>query len=518
MLVLLFVVVSVGQAANILVTAPFRGKHLSSINNIASFLAEEGHNVTLLSAGDDPDILIHPNVSFILPKTGGTGNFDAVTACIETVAAGLSTEKAVTQVFIQCLEHWRVTYKACADYFMSGEVKRIIKDTNFDIIIAEEFTMKPVIMVVKKLNIPVAAYFPDTFYDFPRIQQNLPMLLTSEPSLLHTLRNGQSPSFTERFLSLIKLAGFLSFINTIELPLRDNYEKYWIKSDADIMEHISLFLVHDHAALSFPHLLPSNVVMTGGFDMKPAEPLLAGPLLDFILSSNKNVILFSFSYGDPYLYESWFAGFIKTVCNLNYRVILSIKTKSSVPLPDFSNDIYVTDWVPQQDLLGSGTVQLFITHCSNSGRIESIYHNVPLLCVPIIADQLTNSVNVEQKGFGEILLKEEITENSVREKVDHTTANAEFYRANMRDAMAMFHNDPAKGKDKIRFYINLLIKHGNLDFLQNKVIKQQTFVEIYNVDIALCLGALAVLILLFGARVTLWVVMFALVRRKEKNN
>lgn len=44
-------------------------------------------------------------------------------------------------------------------------------------------------------------------------------------------------------------------------------------------------------------------------------------------------------------------------------------------------------------------LKLFITHGGLLGGTEAVYHGVPVLVIPVFADQLTNAQNAEEGGY-----------------------------------------------------------------------------------------------------------------------
>ena len=46
---------------------------------------------------------------------------------------------------------------------------------------------------------------------------------------------------------------------------------------------------------------------------------------------------------------------------------------------DIPSNVYISDWLPQNDLLGHPGVQVFVTHCGNNGQFEALYHGVPFV-------------------------------------------------------------------------------------------------------------------------------------------
>ena len=113
---------------------------------------------------------------------------------------------------------------------------------------------------------------------------------------------------------------------------------------------------------------------------------------------------------------------------MNVRVVLKRKDMS-VSLP---KNFMTMGWVPQVDLLASGKLDLFISHCGNNGRMELSYYNVPVLCVPLFGDQHLNSEIIEFKKFGDSLLKEEIVdEKTVLDKVKYMVESKNNFKSNL---------------------------------------------------------------------------------------
>merc|ERR1712224_576170 len=147
----------------------------------------------------------------------------------------------------------------------------------------------------------------------------------------------------------------------------------------------------------------------------------------------------------------------------------------------------IKSWVPQLDLLGSGKLDFFISHCGNNGRMEAIFYGVPLLCIPLLGDQYLNARNVERNQFGLLLKWEDLTESSLLQTVDKVLDKREIFVENMKRATEIATNDPAAGVGVLKFYTDLLIKNKNADHLTNKLILNQSMNEIYDLDIMMLL-------------------------------
>ena len=56
-------------------------------------------------------------------------------------------------------------------------------------------------------------------------------------------------------------------------------------------------------------------------------------------------------------------------------------------------------WFPQHDLLAHPKTALFVTHCGMTGILESVYHSVPMLALPIFGDQPDNAARLVERGL-----------------------------------------------------------------------------------------------------------------------
>ncbi|GMR45717.1 hypothetical protein PMAYCL1PPCAC_15912, partial [Pristionchus mayeri] len=65
-------------------------------------------------------------------------------------------------------------------------------------------------------------------------------------------------------------------------------------------------------------------------------------------------------------------------------------------------------WVPQNNLLHDARLTAFITHCGQGSTAESIDAGIPVVVIPVLADQLRNAHQVERNGLGIRLQKEDL--------------------------------------------------------------------------------------------------------------
>ena len=511
---LFLLVIPEREGAKILVTAPFPGSHYFALSDIGHLLAKQGHDITFVSLRiDDRHTIQHENFKLITPFweiLTATEFDDILYECVNDVINSERDEFMYTDTMVSnelCRKSWKRLYRMFIDYYSSDQFLALIEKEKFDLIIAEERTALPILAVTNDGDIPLAAYIPEVEYSKTREVQNLPMFLCSEPGLAIQVFNGEKPGFWKRLYAMYNLvSGGAILENAIEDMLQPTYEKHGVKSTQSLNERIQLFIVNDHPAFSFPYQVANNVVQVGGSSLKEGQPL-QGDIKEFVEKQTGPIVLVSMGTYTDLTWLKWHTTLLEVLEESNFSVILKVHKETQHKLPALSTKFYLSSWIPQRNLLASGVIKLFISHCGNNGKIETIYYQVPVLCTPVFAEQALNGESVQYRGFGEMILPSEMTKKHLNHILNKMTEENESYRAEMSKAVDIYTTEPADGKEKLLYYLNLLIKYRNLDYLVNEVIKQQNVLEIYHLDI---LG-FVLLITLFVSYVLFRIVYFGFV-------
>lgn len=86
-------------------------------------------------------------------------------------------------------------------------------------------------------------------------------------------------------------------------------------------------------------------------------------------------------------------------------------------------NVLIGKWLPQDDILAHKNVKLFISHCGLGSTVESKYHGVPILAVPLFADQNANSDVVVDEGWGVKLDFATMSEQSLSDGIKEVLGN-----------------------------------------------------------------------------------------------
>ena len=497
---LLMTLIPVKRTANIFSGAYFGGSHLTAVYEIAMTLAEAGHNITFVSAV--PEELEkqrkHPNMHSLYVASQEEVDPQLWARCEEGTMKAKTGE--IPAHFDDCIKMWGDVWKRSADVFSGEEVRSFFSGTKFDIILSENAKINGMALLGTLMNVPVINFQPTFFIHLSQMHSNLPMLASSQPSMIFTEAFDQSPPLMHRLSRLSIVRKHLPFIKSGPHAMQPFLEKHGFSSLDDVENSIKLYLTNDHPAFTFPFLRPPNDIAVGCANLLGSKQnnIEFSPHIQHFLNKSYDRDLIYVSFGSYLKMQhnvSWFMDLISILVKLNLRIILKIDKQSYKNIPE---SVLPLSWAPQKDLLRSGQIKLFISHCGNNGRLETIYYNVPVLCIPQFGDQQINSEIIKYNGFGEILLKEDVldkAETLVREML----ANHNNYQRKMKMASNVVESEPGNVKEKLVFYVEYVAKHKNADYLMNKVIQQQSLVQIYNLDIILpvCLILFSIFALVF---------------------
>ena len=487
-LLLLLCFLPISQSANIFAAAILGGSHFTAIYDLVLILADAGHNITFVSmeSGQLEKYPSHPNVHGIdIVVWDGEDKDMLWRKCVADLVKAKSADPV--GVFSSgCAEVWSEVGRRSASVYTGRKVLDMFSRTQFDVLIGEKVELTGLILLGTLTNVPVVNFEMALFVQQALAYNNLPMLVASQPSMaVFKERLHQSPSFTERLTGLIKLFRVLSIMQTGHQAIQPFLEKFGFSNLGEVRGSLKLFLTNDHPAFTFPFLRSPNDIPIGCANLLGSKqsPLRFSENIQQFLeeSAGLNVVYVSLGSYVKLGEVSWYSQLIDILIELNLRVIVKVSK-------DFKNrfpkSVLPLSWAPQKDLLRSGKVKLFISHCGNNGRVETIFYNVPVLCIPLFVDQPVNAELIKLNGFGESLMKEDISIQA-RDLISTMITNHESYREKMKKASDIVENEPGNVRERLIFYVEHVAKFKNADYLVNQVIKQQTLVETYNLDIIL---------------------------------
>ncbi|VDK54652.1 unnamed protein product [Anisakis simplex] len=122
--------------------------------------------------------------------------------------------------------------------------------------------------------------------------------------------------------------------------------------------------------------------------------------------------------------------------------------------------IKLMQWMPQNDLLNHNRTKLFHTaNESISSTKEGICATVPMLFIPLFAEQLRNAWLIERNGCGKTINKVNLTKDSLVHSMRQLITEPR-YKENMQRLRAVYDDSPMPAIDEAAFKMNRLLKFG----------------------------------------------------------
>ncbi|XP_048588537.1 UDP-glucuronosyltransferase 2B7-like [Nematostella vectensis] len=388
--VLVFVVVFYAQlqtecsnGAKIVGYSMMGGSQYIGMKKIAQELVARGHEVTLLVSS--------------IQKTDPSGSKGVRHAVYNVPVEPNHMEMAVQRTIKYGVKQMLgITSKLfCESTLDAVDVLEPMKA--FDLILTD-CTMLCGLIVAEYLNLtrveycPVTPRLPFMYYkDAPMFPSHVPLMKSQNPgqmSFLQRLRN-----------TLVYFATHAGYKFVLQPVFEDIKQKYNITPERTYAESLgreemTLFLADPALEYIFP-LLPGHKLI-GPVTVSPPKPLPRN--LQKVIDSSDGVVIVSFGSNilsslprkDIDVLAEAFGQLKETVF---WRI------KGYIPA-NLSPNIKTVEWLPQNDLLANQKTRVLVSHLGQNSLYESSYHGIPLVGVPLCADQFDNAVLAEDRGLG----------------------------------------------------------------------------------------------------------------------
>ncbi|KAG7177005.1 UDP-glucuronosyltransferase 2B7-like, partial [Homarus americanus] len=209
-------------------------------------------------------------------------------------------------------------------------------------------------------------------------------------------------------------------------------------SPSTLLSEMSGMLINSHPALDYPRLLPPSFINIGGLQVHPPHPLTQELEAWVAGSGSAGTILFSlgFIFNSHIVPIHVFNNLMNAFSRLPQRVLMKLEGSHPTPPPN----VKIVTWIPQQDVLGHNNIVLFFTHCGMHGVLEALHHGVPMVGMPVFADQQDVLVRLEERGVAKGVHKE-ASEEEIYQAIVHVL-NTASYRENTRRLSRIVRNHP----------------------------------------------------------------------------
>ena len=443
----------VGHSARFLMTPFLFGSHVSQHVNIGEKLMEKGHEVYVLTSPTFPGLpnFKKSNVSFIEYKM-----FEPDFYSFDQENQDNFFEEVAKITLIQ---DFRTSIKGfkemCTNPLQDQELFLKLKDMKFDMAVIDIFPFgRCMLVLMHRLGIP---YINLKTQIEPWIMRS-PSLPSFVPFIMGNHPYSEQMNFWERLDNAWTIFEWSAFTGVLFIE-DDFLKEYFYETTPVPLNYLAgqglLWLNDVDVAIDYPRPMMANEVHIGGLTTKPAKPLPAD-LENFMKSATEGVVVVSFGSMSANLPPTILDKFLEAFKRVNYNIIMRHPHSPPKNLP---KRIQLLSWLPQNDLLGHPNTKLFITHGGANGGNEALYHGVPMIVLPVFAEQPYNAKRVVYHGFGLHLNLFTFQVDDLVGAINEIITN-KTYSENIKLGSQIFRDRPMHPSERAVYWIEHVLHYG----------------------------------------------------------
>lgn len=304
-------------------------------------------------------------------------------------------------------------------------------------------------------------------------------------------------SFTQRLMNTFTSHVEDAFYSAMHLPKqRSLYKKYFPnakKSFDEMYKSSAIIFMNSHVSASSARPYLPNMIEIGGIHVEPPKAL-PKDIEEFLNSAKDGAILFSM--GSIIQSKDWAdhqrEALVKAFGKLKQKVLWKYENET---LPNKPDNVMISSWIPQRDILAHENIKLFITHGGLLGTTEALVEGVPVLGIPVYGDQRMNMAKAVARGYGLKLSMEEVTENNLSDAINQLLSNPEF-KKNADVISSRFIDRPMSPKQSVIYWTQYALRHKGAPHL-SAAGNSLSFFEFHLIDVYLTLSLIGLLLLYF---------------------
>ncbi|XP_011644491.1 UDP-glucuronosyltransferase 2B31-like [Pogonomyrmex barbatus] len=337
------------------------------------------------------------------------------------------------------------------------------KNPPYDAVLIEVFGAHCFGIIAHLLKVPLIGVSTTTLYPWlpPLIAQ--PESLAFVPS--NTLSFTGTMNFWQRMYNILRTLYDKWYFNYLTKRAQDRLIRDHFGPDMpgvrELEQKMSLILINSHITLNGIQPKTPAAVDVAGIHIQD-EGLTLPPELEKWLNDCKDGFIY-FTFGSMIMIETFPREFLKVLyASLGkiapVRVLMKIPNPEKLP-PGLPQNIYTSPWMPQIKILKHPKIRAFITHGGLMGTQEAIACGVPMIGIPLFADQFAN---VDAYVARNIAIRLDV--KTINEKDMDAALNAilwnPLYRETARNLSQQFFDRPLNALDTANYWIEYIIKYG----------------------------------------------------------
>uniref|UniRef100_A0AC34RBY8 Glucuronosyltransferase n=1 Tax=Panagrolaimus sp. JU765 TaxID=591449 RepID=A0AC34RBY8_9BILA len=258
---------------------------------------------------------------------------------------------------------------------------------------------------------------------------------------------------------------------------------------------LAFFFVNSDENVDFTMPITPKLIFTGGIQESTSETL-EKPFLDIFDTAKKGVIYFSpgkivESQSMPENLKKAFLEAFGEFPEINFIWNFGNGAEKVGKTP---KNVFVFETAPENAILENSKTLAFINHAEMDAVNSGIMKGIPMIAIPVFADQFHNAKILERQNVGETVSKNEITKENLINKIKKIVEN-ESYKKNAEKLAKIINAKVIKAEERIVKFTEFAAKFGDSETLQTEG-RKLGWIQLYSLDVVLFVVIVLVTIIL----------------------
>ncbi|KAI5615696.1 UDP glucuronosyltransferase 2 family, polypeptide A3 precursor [Silurus asotus] len=488
------------HSGNVLVL-PGEYSHWHNIRTIVEELLDRNHSVTVLTHSASPTLQHGQNERFkFMSFKINMEQQEADDVWQKFISAWMQESTTIFKkvTLIRDMMSGMIHYMQviCNGMFSNSNLVNLLKEMHFDVLLYDP--MMPCAGVMADvLELPSVMSLRVSFaHNMERFCGQMPAPPSYVPA---AAAQGHLTDHMDFFGRLENMLLYIVHTAIIKLHRPLSFDKHFLKINGKpitLCENIGkadIWLIRTYWDFEYPRPFLPNFKFVGGLHCKPAKPL-PKDMEDFVQSSGDDGVVV-FSLGT--MIKNLTTERVNTIASALGQIPQKVLWRYKGGKPEtLAPNTRLYDWIPQNDLLGHPKTKAFITHGGTNGIYEAIYHGVPMVGIPLFADQPDNLNHMKTRGAAVMLDLNKMESKDLKQALDDIINNPS-YKENIMRLSRIHHDQPIKPLDQAVFWIEFVMRNKGAKHLRVAA-HDLTWYQYHCLDvIAFLLSVIALVVFIF---------------------
>ncbi|XP_011385750.1 UDP-glucuronosyltransferase 1-1-like isoform X2 [Pteropus vampyrus] len=452
---------SVSQGRKLLLV-PLDGSHWLSMHGVIRQLHQRGHDLVVLASV--ASVYITEGAFYTLKRYPAPFKREDLEASFISLGRAVFENQPFLQRVVKTYKKVKkdsaLLLSICSHLLHNKELMTSLAEGNFDAVLTDPFLpCGPIVAQYLALPAVFSNALPCSL-DFQGTQ--CPNPLSYVPRLLSFNTDGMT--FLQRVENTL-VALLENFLCSAVYSPYASLASEVLQKDVtvqDLLSSASIWLLRSDFVKNYPRPIMPNIVFIGGINCASQNPLSREFEAYINASGEHGIVVFSLGSMVSEIPEKKAMQIADALGTIPQTVLW----RYTGPRPsNLAKNTILVKWLPQNDLLGHPMTRAFITHSGSHGIYEGICNGVPMVMMPLFADQMDNAKRMETRGAGVTLNVLEMTSEDLANALK-TVISDKSYKENIMRLSSLHKDRPVEPLDLAVFWVEFVMRHKGAKHLR----------------------------------------------------